>query len=257
MEPMKRLSGAAVLVCVVGIIAALASFPPHASSASAAYNLQGYAWSSNIGWICFYDAAAPGNCGSAGIQVNSDNSLSGYAWSSSAGWISFNSSGTASCGSAATYNPSTGALTGWARALNGIDSDGCISLSGTAQDGSSYGVGFSNGQATSNSYAWGSDVLGWISFWGSNYGVTLSPIDICTDIAGNQSSPPSGCQTPSPSPGSCIPSGDMYNGSACVPNTPSISAGSFTTSPTRLQKNKSESVKFLYNVSIRPQEDAP
>jgi hypothetical protein len=164
---------------------------------------------------CFYDTTTPSNCGSASVQVNSDNSLSGYAWSNEAGWISFNSSDTASCGSAAAYNPSTGALSGWARALNGVDSDGCISLSGTAQDSTSYGVSFSGGQASGD--AWGSDVFGWISFWGSNYGVTLTPIDACTDIPGITTPPiPSGCQTPSPSPGACIPSGDTYNGSrAC------------------------------------------
>lgn len=38
-----------------------------------------------------------------------------------------------------------------------------------------------------------------------------SGTDICTDISGTQSSPPSGCNTPSPSPGACIPSGGSYN----------------------------------------------
>jgi hypothetical protein len=181
MEPMKRLSGAVVLVYAVGIIAVLASFPSRAFSATATQTLEGYAWSSNIGWICFYDAATPSNCGSASVQVNSDNSLSGYAWSNNAGWISFNSGDTASCGSAATtYNPSTGALSGWAKALDGVNSDGCINLSGTAQDSTSYGVSFSGGDASG--YAWGSDTFGWISFWGSSYGVTLTPIDACTDI---------------------------------------------------------------------------
>ena len=107
---MKKLSRGAVLVCVVEVVAILASFPPQASSATVVDTLQGYAWSSNLGWICFYDATTPSNCGSAAVQVNSDDSLSGYAWSNNAGSISFNSSDTASCGSPAGYNPNTGAL---------------------------------------------------------------------------------------------------------------------------------------------------
>lgn len=240
-----------MLVCAVAVIAVLASFPPRAFSATATQTLEGYAGSSNVGWICFYDLATPSNCGSASVQVNSDNSLSGYAWSNEAGWISFNSSDTASCGSAAAYNPSTGALSGWAKGLDGVDSDGCISLSGTAQDSSPYGVTITGGDASG--YAWGSDTFGWISFWGSNYGVTLTPIDACTDILGITTPPiPSGCQTPSPSPGACIRNGDTYNGSTCVPSTPSISAGSFTTNPTRVQKNTPTSVTFSYAVTNPP-----
>ncbi len=239
---MKRLSGAVVFVCAVGIIAVLASFPPHASSATVVDTLQGYAWSSNVGWICFYDLATPSNCGSASVQVNSNNTLSGYAWSNEAGWISFNSADTASCGSAATYNPSTGALSGWARALDGVDSDGCISLSGTAQDSTPYGVSFANGQGAG--YAWASDVFGWISFWGSNYGVTLAPIDVCSNIPGTQSSwsDPNGYI----SGGQCLcNNGYTLSGTQCVVTPPpSASIGSFSATPTRVQKGNQTSLSW-------------
>jgi hypothetical protein len=227
------------LVCVIGIAAILASFPRHAFSATPTATLQGYAWSSNIGWICFYDTATPSNCGGATVNVNSDNSLSGYAWSNNVGWISFNASDTASCGSAATYNPSTGALSGWARALDGIDSDGCISLSCSNSGGCStanYGVVFPGN--TTTDFAWGSDVLGWISFWGSNYGVT----DICAD----------GLNYASYGPSCTCPSGQTQNGSACVANMSSITIDSFTTKPTSVQKNTPESVTFEYQVANPP-----
>lgn len=38
-----------------------------------------------------------------------------------------------------------------------------------------------------------------------------SSTDICTDISGTQTTPPSGCNSPSPSPGTCIPSGGSYS----------------------------------------------
>lgn len=204
MEPMKRLSAVVMLVCVIGIVGVLASFPPRAFSATPTATLEGYAWSSNIGWICFYDTATPSNCTGATVNVNSNDSLSGYAWSANAGWISFNSSDTASCGSAATYNPSTGALTGWAKALDGVDSDGCISLSGTAQNSSPYGVTFSGGDASG--YAWGSDVFGWIRFWGSDCGVTLTPL-ACAN----------GLNYATYGPSCTCPSGQTQSGSTCVP----------------------------------------
>lgn len=48
--------------------------------------------------------------------------------------------------------------------------------------------------------------------------VTVS--DVCTDITGFQSSLPSGCSGPTPSPsGICIPYGSTWNGTACVSGT--------------------------------------
>lgn len=63
--------------------------------------------------------------------------------------------------------------------------------------------------------------------------------DYCSDISGNQSSVPSGCNTPASPPGTCIPSGGSWNGSSCTSgstatfqidsNDPSIAKGSSDT----------------------------
>lgn len=51
-----------------------------------------------------------------------------------------------------------------------------------------------------------------------------SSTDICTDISGTQTTPPSGCNSPSPSPGTCIPSGGTYSSGT---GTCSSGSGSF------------------------------
>jgi hypothetical protein len=94
----------------------------------------GYAWSSNVGWI-----SMSGGTGATayGVTIGADNTtLSGYAWSQFAGWISFNSNTCSGVAASPTYNSSTKALSGWAKALNGINDDGCISLSGVSSGSS-------------------------------------------------------------------------------------------------------------------------
>ncbi len=72
----------------------------------------------------------------------------------------------------------------------------------------------------------------------SNPGQCIT-VDQCTDIPGYQSlnSIPSGCQTPSPAPGTCIPSGYTYNSAtnSCVntPAVPTLNANSFTATRVR------------------------
>jgi hypothetical protein len=68
----------------------------------------------------------------------------------------------------------TGLITGWARALapnaSGVSGwDGWINLSGSAADSSTYGVTFSGKNASG--YAWGDNVVGWLSWAGAGYGV--------------------------------------------------------------------------------------
>ena len=143
------------------------------ASAAAPFDVTGYAWSSNIGWISFNGTTDDGY--SYGVVIDSDGKFSGYAWSSNIGWISFNPCDVGSCGSSAKIADLTehnSIITGWARALNYGDGwDGCISLSGTATDGSSYGVRFNAPKGEFSGYAWGSDVIGWISFNCSDVGV--------------------------------------------------------------------------------------
>ena len=302
----------------------------HASST----NITGWAWSDYIGWVSFSGTATDGS--PYGVTVNSaSGALSGYAWSDSIGWINF---GANSCGAQATLT--NGTLSGWAQAPSNAGSwNGCIKLSDATAP--AYGVTLSG--TTFTGYAWGSDVVGWISFSGTasdgspykvvyggsptptctlsvapnpaatnssitlNYTTTNNPssgtitdynsnviasgvtntsggvattspsspgnytysmtvsspagtgscttnpalaaqLDVCTDIAGLQSSLPSGCTGPTPSPsGSCLPANYSYNGTSCVASAPSVN--SFI-GPTRVRKGNTATLS--YNITNPP-----
>jgi hypothetical protein len=327
----------ATLVLCIAIAGGIVSYAPNSSKLApstvhaSGSNITGFAWSDNIGWVCFDDATY---CSTSNVTADTTTgALSGYAWSENIGWINF---GPNSCGTQATL--SGGALTGWAQAVaNGSGWDGCISLSGSSP---AYGVTLSSGAF--NGYAWGSDVVGWLSFncatggptgnnicatsnykvsyagaspsctlsaapnpaatnssFTLNYTTTNNPTagtikdssnntitasatnasggvaatspasagsytytmnvsnlggsascqatlttgtDICTDIPGLQTSLPTGCAGPTPSPvGSCISTGYQYNGSQCVPQPLSIS--NFT-GPTRVRSGSTAVLKY-------------
>lgn len=168
---------------------------PEAQSASLD-NVFGWAWSENIGWISA-NCVTDGTCGGSqnyGVNIDlSTGNLSGLAWSENIGYISFNRAETANppgapfnggSGPIANYNSSTGAITGWARALSGCEVtpgvpatfcsgtgagasaggwDGWIKLSKDPADVSpAYGLNVSAGAF--GGFAWGSDVVGWIDF---------------------------------------------------------------------------------------------
>ena len=158
----KYLPGISVLVLLAVVAACFALAPPkglslspstaHASGGA----LTGYAWSDNIGWISFSGTATDGSA--YGVTVGGGGTLTGYAWSDNIGWINF---GANSCGAQATMT--AGALSGFAQAIsNGGGWGGCISLSGASP---TYGVTLSG--STFTGYAWGSDVVGWVSFSGT------------------------------------------------------------------------------------------
>lgn len=156
---------------------------PPVTSAQIASNvpLSGYAWSSTIGWINFSGS-------NYGVEIQTDGTLVGYAWSEHIGWIKFgNLSSFPSGGGNAAIDFATGEITGWARACAGTASgdcstmndypdgwDGWISLScettGSCAADNSYGIAASTGDVTG--YAWGAEVVGWVSFAGPGYGVT-------------------------------------------------------------------------------------
>jgi hypothetical protein len=166
-------------------------------------NIDGYAWSSNVGWISF-NCTNDNSCATAdyGVNKNGDGTLVGYAWSSSVGWIQFGGlsgfpSGSGTTASNAVVSGSN--LVGWARVISqdGIGWDGWVSLSGTVP---TYGVSFSG--TTFTGYAWGSDVIGWLLFDVQNVypavcgdcGVTLSgdaTLDVTSggSIVGNYNVP--------------------------------------------------------------------
>jgi hypothetical protein len=129
-------------------------------------NVSGWAWSENIGWISF-NCTNQGSCATVdyGVNIGSDGILSGYAWSENIGWISFNQADLSGCPSGtcrAEVDLATGEVSGWARALSyGGGWDGWIHLRG-----SSYGVSidFSTSPKEFEGWAWGGEVIGWISF---------------------------------------------------------------------------------------------
>ena len=172
-------------------------------SAASTDNIMGFAWSENIGWISFnsnncdidgdgtYEGAsegggatpAPTGCQISGAVfpygVNLDSAtdnLSGYAWSENIGWISFNPtdyvdicpSGVGTC--QPRYDDINNEFFGWARALNHDDGwDGWISLNcenSLVCVTSDYKVSL-NG-TDFEGWAWGGDVVGWISFNSTN-----------------------------------------------------------------------------------------
>ncbi len=150
-------------------------------------NVSGYAWSENIGWISF-NCTNQNSCSQVdyGVSIDGNGNFSGYAWSENIGWIRFDPPGPypESPNYSAKLDLVTNQITGWARACAGTVNgdcnsatqtdgwDGWIKMAGTASNGSSYGV-FRSG-CNLIDYAWGSDVVGWINFRGSNYGVVTT-----------------------------------------------------------------------------------
>ena len=148
-----------------------AFFPSIVKAASV--NVTGYAWSSNIGWIKFDHGKTN--------PVKYDDStgkLSGYAWSNNIGWIKFDGLSSYPSGgtnSEATASPlsGTGYFKGWARACAGTLSGTCATME-PRMDGWDGWIKFDTGKdnpVTINystgdfhGYAWGSEVVGWISF---------------------------------------------------------------------------------------------
>jgi len=159
----------------------------HQAKGAALANVSGFGWSDNVGWISF-------NCMDMGMASclatyygvyldETTNKFSGYAWGDNVGWISFESTDVSGC-----PNPSCqpklnndDTVSGWAKALSADDNgwDGWISLSGT-----DYGVTFNSLTNKFEGYAWGGDVVGWISFncqstpggcVTSDYAVELAP----------------------------------------------------------------------------------
>ncbi|MBM2817780.1 MAG: hypothetical protein HW401_370 [Parcubacteria group bacterium] len=147
-------------------------------------NVTGYAWSSNIGWIKF----DTGKSNSVKYDMATGN-LSGYAWSSNIGWIKFDglsASGGVGGSGAKADSPSSitsSTVSGWARACAGTQSGDCTSMTSRTDgwDGwikmsdSSWVNGVSINLTSSSAkygeftgYAWGSEVVGWISFNCSN-----------------------------------------------------------------------------------------
>lgn len=190
-------------------------------------DITGFAWSSNIGWISFSStdkASFPSYSGPQyGVDASSTGYLTGYAWSDNVGWIQFGGlSGFPTNGVGTTEDnaklDSTNKLTGWVKVLSAANNgwDGWISLSGSVNvNGSNYNYGptYDSTTGTFSGWAWGSDVVGWISFNNLTSGDSVT-----YSVKGPSNFPP-----PSPVPASYSVS------STCNNNAPFISI-SFTPS---------------------------
>jgi len=171
---------------------------PQKIEAAATDNVWGWAWSSNIGWISF-NCTSTNWCATSsyGVNINSDGTLSGYTWSEHIGWISFNPPApyptcpAPTCPVSPNYSacldlPGPGQncdgvgdykLSGWVQALSPVGNpnaggwDGWILLGPIFQAGTDYGVWLDTSTGPPyqfKGWAWGSDVVGWISFNCSN-----------------------------------------------------------------------------------------
>ena len=178
--------------------AAVTNFPPGTT-----LELEGYMWSSTIGWISLNckTGRADGTsiCGASDykVTINSTGYVSGFAWSSNIGWIKFNGlrnfpvpDGTAgtvfsSARISGDYNtPSSLVFEGWARACAGTAAggdcssmnnsttsggwDGWISLKGNShqlrfQSDGTMYIDNEAGSAAADGFFWGSANLGWIA----------------------------------------------------------------------------------------------
>ncbi len=132
--------------------------------------MNGWAWSSNVGWISF-NCTNTDSCGivNYGVDVDSFGNLSGYAWSSHVGWINF---------TGVTYDDSDGSLDGDANFVaadfesDGWD-DGTLRMS--ASSPVAYGPVLNDTTDTFEGYAWGSEVIGWVQFNTAFGSVGLDP----------------------------------------------------------------------------------
>jgi len=164
-----------------------------------ARHIYGYAWSGNTGWIGFTSCTNPdieSTCGAYPYGVTYDPGtgvLSGFAWSENVGWIKFGGLSSWPTGHNTTAENAkliltgdeateVGKITGWARACSGTVSGDCSSMTSRTDgwdgwislDGTNYGVRFNRGGSPyTSSFAWGSDVVGWVDF----SGVTLDPFN--------------------------------------------------------------------------------
>ncbi len=166
-----------------------------ASTFSAAVEMSGYAWSSNVGWISL-NCSNDSSCGISNykVSINPDYTLTGYAWSSNVGWIKFGGlSGMPSGSTQASLTSDHSKLQGWVRACsattNGACSgalnpdgggwDGWISLNCSNHSCSSSNYAVSVGVGSLGSYAWGSEVVGWVSFGTAGFSQPCTPSLAC------------------------------------------------------------------------------
>ncbi len=158
-----------------------------------------------MGWLSL-NCSTGGNCGDVnyGINIGTDGYINGYAWSSNYGWMKFGGLTdfpTTGVGNGTTQDNAKligNSIKGWARFCSPSASptectgyvknlrnggwDGWIALSGNAIDATPYGLTLDivNGAGAITGYAWGGNndgenVVGWINFSNASYQEVVDP----------------------------------------------------------------------------------
>lgn len=196
------------LLAIISLIALLGLLSSETTHSGAQDNVQGGAWSENIGWVSFNcdssHLTAPRCTTDYGVHINDDGTFSGAAWSEIIGWIDFAPSGPypSSPDHSVKVDLQTGELSGWARAMNqGGGWDGWIKMRGT-----NYGVSIDFNTGEFSGAAWSDTVIGWLNFNCSNQGVcatsnykvttTFSPAPRITNLTNSFPSPCSQSRIP-------------------------------------------------------------
>ncbi len=169
----QGVGAASILFVSLCIVMALLFLIRGTTEAAAPFQVTGYAWSENIGWIQF-------NGATHNVQIDASKNMSGFAWSENIGWVQFGGlSGcpAGACNARVIADPGGGPgyeLAGWARALAYSDPqaggwDGWISLNcinSSSCNTSDYAtrISSSGNVDTTNSFGWGDMVIGWTDF---------------------------------------------------------------------------------------------
>ncbi len=263
----KRFLNSTVLGLTIGVfLAGYAAFWifnksenfPAEVEAGVSHNVSGFAWSENIGWISF-NCTDQGTCGSVnyGVHVNNlTGAFSGFAWSENIGWIQFDPAGPypSEPNSSAKLNAGNNEVSGWARAVaNGGGWDGWIKMRGTAPD---YGVSWNSGTKEFAGFAWGSDVIGWISFNCADLGVCATSN---YKVIANINSPPSASGLSATKGDYCtVPShafswifSDLEDGSTQTSYNLEVAKNS-SFSPAEIQASGTAAKTRQFNVKVSP-----
>jgi hypothetical protein len=135
------------------------------------HDIEGWAWSENIGWISLTCKNGEGDL-DYGLDIDSETGVvSGLVWSPNAGWITFNEEDLTDCPDS-DENPENckawvedGYIKGWAKNVYDVSAyDEWIALSGTVDnpEEDEYGVQIEGSKLSG--WAWGDTYLGWIKF---------------------------------------------------------------------------------------------
>ena len=188
-KPMQKkyIISIAIMILLVLVIGGFAvKYQKADAQTSGPYDLHGWAWSSNTGWISFNSGDIGAGGGPYKVYVLDDGEMIGYAWSANIGWIKFGGlSGFPGSGGNANLSVDTSSVSGWARACVGTVPGDCSSMTSRTDgwdgwirladfaSGSFFPTGHLDGTkglsidkntGDFKGYSWDSGVNGWINF---------------------------------------------------------------------------------------------